>query len=83
MTTHLGKPTPSLSERFESPPGPDVSQRLYSVLDHDVEEKYGPGPIVGGAEPRLKQREKADETLHRHRAIDHVHFDSRWFHSVE
>jgi len=77
MAAHLGKPTPSLSESFESPPGPDVSQGFDSVFDHDVEEKYGPGAIVGSIESRLEQREKADETLHRHRAIDRVHFDHR------
>ena len=73
MATHFGKPTPSLPESFESPPSPKMSQRLDSVLDDDVEEKDGPGAIVGGVEPRPEQRQKANEALYWHRAIDRVH----------
>jgi len=77
MTTHFGKPTPHLFERFEGSPGPNMSQGLDSVLDHNVEEKYSPGPIVGGIEPCLKQCEKVDETLRRHKVINRVHSGRR------
>ena len=73
VATFFGKPTPSLSEGLESPPSSEMSQRLDSVLDEDVEEKYSLSPIVGGVEPRPEQRQKADEGLHWHRAIDRIH----------
>ena len=79
MATYFGKPTPSLPEGFESPPSPKVSQRFNSVLDEDVEEKYGPGPIVGGVESRPEQCQKADEVLYRRRTIDRAHFCHRSF----
>jgi len=77
MTTHFGKPAPHLSERFEGSPCPNMSQGLDSVLDHNVEEKYSPGPIVGGIESRLEQREKVDETLRRHKVINRIHSGRR------
>ena len=79
MTTHFEKPTPSLSEGFESSPSPKMSQRFDSVLDEDVEEKYGPGPIVSGVESRPERCQKANEALYWYRAIDRVHIYHRGF----
>jgi len=79
VATHFRKPTPPLSESFESSPSPKVSQRFDSVLGEDVEEKYGPSPIVSGVESRPEQCQKADEALYWYRAIDRVHLYHRGF----
>lgn len=77
-TTHFREPTPPLSTCLESPPGSNMPEIFDPVLDDDVEEEYGPSPIVGSFEPaRLQQSQDTDDTLRWHRAINRVHLNSR------
>jgi hypothetical protein len=50
-----------------------MSQRFDPTLKDDIEEEYGPGPVVGRVKPCLEQCERADEALHLHGGKNRVH----------